>query len=237
MDAELTLLPGERPLRDQARVRVHVASGEYLARVRVLDGAGVAPGASAPVQLRLERPVVAGRGDRLIVRSYSPAVTIGGALVVDPWPPRSAAGMRRRAAARPSLGGAEPVRAAMLLVEEAGTAGIDAPRLAARVTEPLETLMAKLAAEPSVVALGKGPAWLLSRSAMEALAQSARDVLSPLSRGAAAEGGDAARGAAPQGFRGGAGRSVRPRDGGDGAKPASCGSFPMGWPWRGTPCA
>jgi selenocysteine-specific elongation factor len=177
VDAELTLLPGERPLRDQARVRVHVASGEYLARVRVLDGAGVTPGSSAPVQLRLERPAVAGRGDRLIVRSYSPAVTIGGALVVDPLAPKK---RRRDAAARaaPSLGGAEAARAAMLLVEEAGTAGIDAPRLAARVTEPLETLMAQLASEPSVVALGKGPAWLLSRSAMEGLAGSARDMLS-----------------------------------------------------------
>jgi selenocysteine-specific elongation factor len=84
VDAELTLLPGERPLKDQARVRVHVASGEYLARVRVAAGSAVEPGATGPVQLRLERPAVAGRGDRLIVRSYSPAVTIGGALVVDP---------------------------------------------------------------------------------------------------------------------------------------------------------
>jgi selenocysteine-specific elongation factor len=177
VDAELTLLPGERPLRDQARVRVHVASGEYLARVRLVDRPTLAPGATAPVQLRLERPAVAGRGDRLIVRSYSPAVTIGGALVVDPL---AAKQRRRDAAARGSrhvLGAADPVRAAVLLVEEAGTAGIDAPRLAARITAPLEALLAGLAGESSVVALGKEPAWLLSLAAIDALAQSARDVL------------------------------------------------------------
>jgi len=176
VDAELTLLPGERPLKDQARVRVHVASGEYLARVR-LDQPALDPGATAPAQLRLERPAVAGRGDRLIVRSYSPAVTIGGALVVDPL----AAKRRRRDAAargsRQALGAAEPVRAAVLLVEEAGTAGIDAPRLAARVTAPLEALLADLGREASVVAMGREPAWLLSLAAVDALAQSARDVL------------------------------------------------------------
>ena len=177
VDAELTLLPGERPLKDQARVRVHVASGEYLARVRLVDRPSLAPGATAPVQLRLERPAVAGRGDRLIVRSYSPAATIGGALVTDPLAPKQ---RRREAAARGSrqvLGAADPARAAVLLVEEAGTAGIDAPRLAARVTVPLEALLAGLGREASVVALGREPVWLLSRAAVDALTQSARDVL------------------------------------------------------------
>ena len=178
VDAELTLLAGERPLRDQARVRVHVASGEYLARVRLVDGRTLEPGATAPVQLRLERPAVAGRGDRLIVRSYSPAATIGGALVIDPLAPKK---RRRDAAARPSrrvLGAADPVRAAVLMVEEAGATGIDAPRLAARVTAPLDTLLEGLAREASIVVLGKDPAWLISRAAIDALAQSARDVLS-----------------------------------------------------------
>ncbi|HET6897539.1 MAG TPA: selenocysteine-specific translation elongation factor, partial [Vicinamibacteria bacterium] len=73
LDAELTLLPGQRPLKDQARVRVHIASAEVLARVRVLEGAAIPAGATARVQLRLESPSVAGRGDRLVLRSYSPA--------------------------------------------------------------------------------------------------------------------------------------------------------------------
>ncbi len=177
VDAELTLLSGERPLRDQARVRVHVASGEYLARVRIPGGSVVEPGATAFVQLRLERPAVAGRGDRLIVRSYSPAATIGGALVVDPLAPKKRRRDAPAAGSRGALGGADAGRAAVLLVEEAGTTGIDAPRLAARVTVPLETLLATLVKEGSVVVVGREPAWLLSRAAIDSLARSARDVL------------------------------------------------------------
>jgi selenocysteine-specific elongation factor len=50
----------------------------------------------ATAQLRLESPAVAGRGDRLILRSYSPADTIGGAVVLDPLAPK-----RKRSGAAP----------------------------------------------------------------------------------------------------------------------------------------
>ena len=50
--------------------------------------AEVPPGRSAYARLRLEEPVVVVRGDRFIVRAYSPPDTIGGGLVVDPHPPR-----------------------------------------------------------------------------------------------------------------------------------------------------
>ncbi|PYQ38349.1 MAG: selenocysteine-specific translation elongation factor, partial [Acidobacteria bacterium] len=142
VEAELTLLPGQRALKDQARLRVHIASAEVLARVRVLDGAAVAAGATARVQLRLESPAVAGRGDRLVLRSYSPAVTIGGAVVADPL-----AGKRRRGSVSSIPGAADAAdaaQAAVRMVEEAGTAGLDAATLAARVTVPLPVLLAAL---------------------------------------------------------------------------------------------
>src|SRR5207237_47532 len=85
--------------------RVHIASAEVLARLRVLDGAAVAAGATARVQLRLESPAVAGRGDRLVLRSYSPAVTIGGAVVADPL-----AGKRRRGSVSSIPGAADAAR-------------------------------------------------------------------------------------------------------------------------------
>ncbi len=100
IDADLSLLPGARPLADGTRVRVHVASAEVLARVRLLGAESLEPGRGALAQLRLEGPAVAGRGDRLVLRSYSPADTIGGAVVVDPLPPR------RRSADRPAGGAA-----------------------------------------------------------------------------------------------------------------------------------
>ncbi|MEE8550123.1 MAG: SelB C-terminal domain-containing protein, partial [Gemmatimonadota bacterium] len=48
------------------------------------------PGQSALVQFRLEGPVVARAGDRFVVRFYSPVTTIGGGVILDPWPRRRA---------------------------------------------------------------------------------------------------------------------------------------------------
>jgi selenocysteine-specific elongation factor len=166
VEAELTLLPGERALKDQARVRVHMASAEVLARVRILEGAAVPAGGTARVQLRLESPSVAGRGDRLVLRSYSPAVTIGGAVVVDPL-----AGKRRRGSVSSIPGAADAAVAAAALVEEAGTAGLDAATLAARVTLPLPVLLAALQGRGDVVAFGGDPVSVLSTGALETLGE------------------------------------------------------------------
>jgi selenocysteine-specific elongation factor len=90
MDAQVNLLESApRPLRSRQRVRVHIGAAEVLARVRVLaEGGEIKPGQSGVVQLRTETPVVGVLGDRFILRSYSPQITIGGGLVLDPFPPR-----------------------------------------------------------------------------------------------------------------------------------------------------
>ncbi|HEX3280875.1 MAG TPA: selenocysteine-specific translation elongation factor [Pyrinomonadaceae bacterium] len=86
LDVQLTVLASApRPLRTRARVRVHLGSAEVLGRIRVLNPSGeIAPGESAFAQLRLEAPVVAVHGERFIIRSYSPSITIAGGVVLDP---------------------------------------------------------------------------------------------------------------------------------------------------------
>ena len=86
IDVELSVLPGApRPIRTRSRLRVHIGSAEMLARVRVLNIRGeIPPGETAFAQLRFESPVVALHNERFIVRSYSPAETIAGGLVLDP---------------------------------------------------------------------------------------------------------------------------------------------------------
>jgi selenocysteine-specific elongation factor len=87
IDVELRALPdAPRAIRTRARVRVHLGSAETLARVRVLNSTGeIAPGEKAFAQLRFECPVVAVHDERFIIRSYSPARTIAGGLVLDPF--------------------------------------------------------------------------------------------------------------------------------------------------------
>src|SRR5882672_126897 len=86
VDVQLSALrSAHRPIRTRARLRVHLGSAEVLARVRVLNLRGeIPPGETGFAQLRFESPVVALHDERFIVRSYSPAQTIAGGVILDP---------------------------------------------------------------------------------------------------------------------------------------------------------
>jgi selenocysteine-specific elongation factor len=90
LDVWIDLLPGAaRPLRTRSRVRFHIGATEVLGRITVLDGSSeIAPGAGAMAQVRLEAPIVALHNDRFVLRSYSPAETIGGGKVINPLAPK-----------------------------------------------------------------------------------------------------------------------------------------------------
>lgn len=86
VDVRIDVLPGaSRAVRSRSRVRFHIGATEVLGRVRVLEASQIEPGSSGLAQLRLEAPVVAVHGDRFILRSYSPAETIAGGVIVDPF--------------------------------------------------------------------------------------------------------------------------------------------------------
>ncbi|MFL6374145.1 MAG: selenocysteine-specific translation elongation factor [Pyrinomonadaceae bacterium] len=88
LDCEIEMLKNiPRPLRTRQRVRVHIGTSEVLARVQVLnEAAEITAGETDLVQLRLESPIAALPGHRLIIRSYSPQVTIGGGMILDIGP-------------------------------------------------------------------------------------------------------------------------------------------------------
>ncbi|HEX3083489.1 MAG TPA: SelB C-terminal domain-containing protein, partial [Pyrinomonadaceae bacterium] len=90
VDASVQLLAdAPRALRSRQRVRVHLGAAEVLARVRVLEnGSEIAAAARGYAQLRFEAPIVGVLGDRFIVRAYSPQMTIGGGVILDPFAAR-----------------------------------------------------------------------------------------------------------------------------------------------------
>src|SRR3989441_3032094 len=97
------------------RVRVHLGTAEVLARVVQVRSIG--PGERGLARLILETPLVARGGDRFVLRSFSPVTTIGGGVVLDPFPaPRPRLRQRRIAADQP------PVERLRLLALEAGPA-------------------------------------------------------------------------------------------------------------------
>jgi selenocysteine-specific elongation factor len=100
LDVLVTLLPNSRPLTQRSRVRFHLGTAEVMARLTPAESE-VPPGAeNAVVRLRLEAPVVCRWGDHGVLRSYSPVTTIGGCVVVDPFPtprPRRPSNLEARA--------------------------------------------------------------------------------------------------------------------------------------------
>jgi len=85
-DCEVEVLAdAPRPLRSRQRVRFHIGTAEVLARLHVIgESDEIESGKSGFVQFRLESPVAAILGERFIVRSYSPPMTIAGGSIIRP---------------------------------------------------------------------------------------------------------------------------------------------------------
>lgn len=88
LDAELKLLDSAHSLEHAERVHFYLGTKETLAKVRILYKEKLEPGETAYVQILLDEPVVARRGDRFIIRRFSPVITIGGGVVLEPYPKR-----------------------------------------------------------------------------------------------------------------------------------------------------
>jgi selenocysteine-specific elongation factor len=88
--AAIELLGDARPLKEQTRVRFHHLASELLGKIRFVDDTvgELSAGQRAYVQIRLEAPIVAVAGDRFVIRRYSPALTIGGGVVLDAHLPK-----------------------------------------------------------------------------------------------------------------------------------------------------
>lgn len=90
-DCIFQLLPGANRLKQRAPVHFHAGTAELQAEVRWLDRDGpLEPGSRAYARVTLKQPLLLLPGDRFIVRRFSPVVTIGGGVVLDPAPPRRA---------------------------------------------------------------------------------------------------------------------------------------------------
>ncbi len=87
LDARLRLLKSYgKNLKNRTRIRLHVGTAEIISRLVLLEGDVVLPGQEALVQFVLESPTVAMPGDRFVIRTFSPLMTIGGGEILDATP-------------------------------------------------------------------------------------------------------------------------------------------------------
>ncbi|HEX8746608.1 MAG TPA: selenocysteine-specific translation elongation factor, partial [Pyrinomonadaceae bacterium] len=198
IDAYLSVLENApRALRTRARVRVHLGAAEVLARLRVLDEAGeIKPGQSGFVQLRLESPVASVSGERFIIRSYSPQLTVAGGRVLDPHAARARGRMNDETRSRlEALKGEDRTARLIAFIESAAERGMRTAELLARTgwrIEVLEEVLKEAAGEPGPVVVEAEGVYLARKSFERLSAGALEEVRShhlrePLSRGLSRE--------------------------------------------------
>ncbi len=87
LDVVLDLLPSApRKFKNRAKVRFHAGTAEIISTLVLLDRDELNPGDTCFAQIRLDAPTAVLRGDRYVLRSYSPVRTIGGGQILNPLP-------------------------------------------------------------------------------------------------------------------------------------------------------
>ena len=76
----------KKSLKHWDRIRIFHGTKQILCRIVPLNEDEIQYGKSGYAQLRLEEKIVAKKGDRFIIRSYSPMDTIGGGVIIDTAP-------------------------------------------------------------------------------------------------------------------------------------------------------
>ena len=144
-DVTLQLLANARRLKNGGRVRFHQGTAEVMARITLVASlvdlqtetpfnflSAVEPGETAFGRIHLERPAALTRGDRYVLRAYSPPVTIAGGVILDPFPPRGRLRSGSGLARLHRLQSRRPNEALELMVEEAGCRGFSRRAIVSR---------------------------------------------------------------------------------------------------------
>ena len=125
-DARLRVI--DASLKHWAAVHVHLGAADVMGRIAFLDDGGL-------VQLHLERPVGAVRGERFIVRDASARRTLGGGTVIDVFPPARGRAKPERLAWLAAME-LEDDEAALQALLACSPAGVDMARFAANRNLP-----------------------------------------------------------------------------------------------------
>lgn len=198
------------PLAHRARVRLHHGTAEILARVaffgdpqaesshdanasrlsgQVTTGVSfrefvqsyeLKPGESRIVQLRLEEPITALQGDRFIIRSYSPMMTIGGGFIIDALPEKHRLSDKVSYTILEQLEKADAVGRARIFIEMKGAQAITASELSSRMgisDEQVANIAPELVRQGRVLEVLNAPVILMQTESYRSLTHQVTDLL------------------------------------------------------------
>ncbi len=150
LDARLQLLERAPPLEHGTRLRLYHGTRATNARVRLFDREELAPGESALARLVLQEALVVLPGDRFVLRSSSPQVTVGGGAVLDPAP----TGRRPEPGWLDALESGDWARVVLLALARAPRKGMTAEALALVVPATSRQIASVAEGNPEVAMLG-----------------------------------------------------------------------------------
>jgi len=172
LDCDLEVLSSSPiPVKDLTRVHLHLGTAQVLARARVLGGVkSIAPGERGLAQLRLEAPIVAARGDRFILRRYSPLETIAGGVVLDAYPEKHSIASRKVVERLEALQGSSAASVAARFVGESGALGVSETELGRRLgvgASELEEILSSLLSDGRAALVSRNPRVLIAKGLVD----------------------------------------------------------------------
>lgn len=182
IDIQLELLESApRPLKHRAKIRFHTGTAEHLATIILLDRQELKPGERTFAQIRLDQPTAVLRGDRFVLRSYSPVLTIGGGAVLHPLPRKHKGSAKREAAkALEKLFNSPDPDIILWHLLDAGWAGLGEVELRIRTNVPqkfLEKTLQQFTSARKVVLYDKENRRLIHPDALEEMKSSVTAIL------------------------------------------------------------
>lgn len=175
------LASAPRDLRHRAAVRFHSGTSEVTARIILLEHDVLPPGQSGYAQLRLDQPLLLVSGDPYLIRASSPSVTIGGGIVLDPFPPARRRRSEDALKLLGSLDAAEHQKTCGLIVSQALLSGVTFDEIVLRsgiARKQAEAALQGLLTTGAIVQMTRDPRIFLSTAAVTGLKELLQEALS-----------------------------------------------------------
>jgi selenocysteine-specific elongation factor len=166
------LASAPRNLKHRSTLRLHAATSEVSAQLILLDRDILKPGESAYAQLRLTEPLLLLSGDSYILRVSSPAATMGGGVVLDPFPPRRRRRTNEALQLLDALNGSDNQRTLSLLISQSLLSGVTFEELVLRsglARKTVDVMMAAMLTAGEAIQMIREPRTFLARGAFDEL--------------------------------------------------------------------
>ncbi len=169
IDVRLELLAPARKMKQGTRVHFHAGTAETIAELFFHGQKELPPGGSAFANLKLQDELLVLPGDRFIMRQFSPVITIGGGVVLDPLARRPILRDTGRVAFLETLERQNPVEILAAMAERA-LLGLTREEIVARTgwtDQGIHNAAQKLSGTGRVKAILSEPLVLLSGKSFE----------------------------------------------------------------------